>query len=345
MKLNGVSKTFYESGHLYAEETFQNGNLEGVSKTYHENGNLWTEDYYKNGLRHGICRVFDKKGRLIEEKNYTNGEEGGKIITYSYRSNGTIEKKYIYENSSKTAYIEYLYDLKERLETEKCINNGKKNGFVITYYKSGGISSKAKYKNNRLHGLRTKYDEKGKAIVKEKYSNGVRQGITEYEYDTNILKRKCEYPQYYTEWDELLYPKVETYKDFLEHDESIYNRNGRIVSKKRHYEDGSEKMLIEYEYHPNGHIKERKDYTKLEIKRYSESGFIIERQEFIGTPNGKLSKYYSDGKIKSEIIYKHGIIQTEKQFDYSDHSILVMSYYPNGNIKLEEKFSFSEDDR
>lgn len=83
---NGIKKTFYESGALFGEWPYEDGELTGNTKEYYESGNIMRErkvnglyktltEYYETGV---LRRIYtDKDGKIMDEKEY---DENGNLI-------------------------------------------------------------------------------------------------------------------------------------------------------------------------------------------------------------------------------------------------------------------------
>ena len=62
-EMNGVEKSYYESGELKSEVMFKDGKLNGVEKSYYKTGELESEIPYQDGKMDG-----DMERRLNGEK-------------------------------------------------------------------------------------------------------------------------------------------------------------------------------------------------------------------------------------------------------------------------------------
>jgi len=67
-EINGIKKTYYESGELNFEMPFTKGNLNGEVKEYYKNGKLKSETNYKNGVFgiQGKTKHYDEIGNEIK---------------------------------------------------------------------------------------------------------------------------------------------------------------------------------------------------------------------------------------------------------------------------------------
>lgn len=70
---DGISKTYYPTGELYAEWSFQGGKQDGVTKIYHKNGKIQSEMSYKKGVLDGLSVVYAENGRRISKNSYKSG--------------------------------------------------------------------------------------------------------------------------------------------------------------------------------------------------------------------------------------------------------------------------------
>jgi antitoxin component YwqK of YwqJK toxin-antitoxin module len=70
------------------EEKFKDGQLEGITKTYYESGQLEWEGNYKDGKREGIGREYYQSGQLKEEAYIMNR---ALISQKKYDENGNLE--------------------------------------------------------------------------------------------------------------------------------------------------------------------------------------------------------------------------------------------------------------
>lgn len=70
---DGISRTFYPTGQLYAEWSFQGGKQDGVTKIYHKNGKIQSELTYKNGVLDGQSVIYADNGRRISKNRYKAG--------------------------------------------------------------------------------------------------------------------------------------------------------------------------------------------------------------------------------------------------------------------------------
>ena len=58
----------------YSEEYYKNGKLDGLQKTWYETGELLSESNFKNGLLHGESTNWYKNGQKKSKGIYVHGE-------------------------------------------------------------------------------------------------------------------------------------------------------------------------------------------------------------------------------------------------------------------------------
>ena len=120
IKLNGITKEFYENGDLKFEWNYENNQLNGITKEYHEDGTysewyfktgkkaiMWEYENdiiisgtgyyptgeksvdigYKNGIQEGITTEYYKTGEKIFEWRFKNGQLKGETIEYDKNGN------------------------------------------------------------------------------------------------------------------------------------------------------------------------------------------------------------------------------------------------------------------
>lgn len=93
-KRHGIWKTYYPSGHAYAEGEYALGELQGPAKYWYESGNPWEEGSHQHDLREGEWKEWDdhasgyRKGVYVAGKKegawreYDANERVVKIVTY-----------------------------------------------------------------------------------------------------------------------------------------------------------------------------------------------------------------------------------------------------------------------
>ena len=71
-----VKKSYYESGALWYETSYVDGDIHGIEKLYYESGALEWEIPYVNGEIHGIVRSYEEdKSSIVSLALYEKGHK------------------------------------------------------------------------------------------------------------------------------------------------------------------------------------------------------------------------------------------------------------------------------
>ena len=68
-KVEGISKSYYESGQLDEEVNFKNEKREGIAKRYYESGGIEYIETYKDGQKINR-KAYDKRRKLEFSHDY-----------------------------------------------------------------------------------------------------------------------------------------------------------------------------------------------------------------------------------------------------------------------------------
>jgi len=192
-------KTYYDSGEIHFEYSYQAGKLNGITKEYFETGELkaevnyrdgkldWKKEYLRNGkLKHELRLSGGKKyeteiqyyptGELFRERTLINGKRHGLEIDY-------------YKNGKKKAERNYINGKKEG-NAKGYHNNGNVQGDwyfedgvpvkAIIFYRSGERwLEHTDFIAGRLNGISQEYDKEGNLIA-----------LREYQEDQLIKRRR-----------------------------------------------------------------------------------------------------------------------------------------------------------
>lgn len=70
---DGITKTYYPTGELYAEWSYLNGEQDGVTKKYFKNGQMQSSISYRMGLLDGPSIIYHENGRVLSNNIYKDG--------------------------------------------------------------------------------------------------------------------------------------------------------------------------------------------------------------------------------------------------------------------------------
>ncbi len=93
-KLNGITKTFFESGKINEIRSYSEGKTNGKWETFNEQGVKTAEANFQMGEKHGKWFIWDDNGTLRYDMNYTNGKRNGVWIIYNEKGEKISEKNY-----------------------------------------------------------------------------------------------------------------------------------------------------------------------------------------------------------------------------------------------------------
>jgi antitoxin component YwqK of YwqJK toxin-antitoxin module len=145
--LHGAYSSRYPDGTPHAVGQYVHGQREGRWVFTHENGTSWIEGAYERGLPHGAWRETDYTGVTLFEGHYAHGRLEGAWTTR--RADGEIRAS----GSSK---------------------HGRLEGTIVVRG-ADGSRYELPYRDNRLHGRFTAFDEKGEVVTSSDYIDGVEQ--------------------------------------------------------------------------------------------------------------------------------------------------------------------------
>ncbi len=138
----------------YETELIKGTNITKAIKRNSDN-EIIEQGYVSGGKRNGVWLTY-----------YT-GDETGKIKTIASYSDGILSGPYL-ELSNRG-----------QIETEVTYENNLYNGLYATY-KFGRMTKEVNYKDNKLEGLSTEYDNRGNVQKEINYRNGKQHGLMRY---------------------------------------------------------------------------------------------------------------------------------------------------------------------
>ncbi|MCD4734959.1 MAG: toxin-antitoxin system YwqK family antitoxin [Bacteroidales bacterium] len=165
--------------------------------------------------------------------------------------------------------------------------NDKFDGLAEWYYNTGGIKQSCTYKDNKLHGLNTRYHPNGRPQLTENYKNGLRQGTSKSFYINGKIESNSFYNNDTLHGDYFVYHSDGTRKI-----EGKY-KNGLFEGKWYYFDMAGN--LIGLGIFESGNGLHKAWYQSGELKR--------EVQYQKNLKHGKETWWKEDGKIEKVIIY------------------------------------------
>jgi len=169
-KLDGVRISISKKGKLNEQEFFLNGQYHGLQLYFHDTAKKKIEINYVHGMKEGQFIRYYKNGKKQEEAYYTNDQKHGFAEWYFDNEQLSMQYKYSYGMIIDTAYAYYKNG---KLKTTYMYYNNTLNGEKKTYYPSGLMKEKGRFKEDDKHGDWCTYDSLGYQTNCVKYKNGV----------------------------------------------------------------------------------------------------------------------------------------------------------------------------
>ncbi len=142
---HGTVTWWYDDGQVAKEEGYQYGIKQGPSSQYYPNGKIQKQENYSNGNLDGLITSWHPNGQKESEVTYKPygrvGVRVGKRVTWY--SNGQIKSEEFYSNS------------------------GTFEGLFVDWYENGQKKEEANFKNGKLIGSITKWDEDGNKLTSD----------------------------------------------------------------------------------------------------------------------------------------------------------------------------------
>lgn len=160
----------FKGGARY-ETPYKNGKIEGIKRSYYETGVLSSEEPYTGDLLHGVAKHYYRSGRLKTEIPYDMGSKEG-LLT-EYYMNGRIQDIVLFKNDKMEGLRKAYYENGNRW-FEVLYDNGKEKEDKTYYETSGKLESKWFVDENGV-GVRHYYYENGAPLATFVYHNCVVQ--------------------------------------------------------------------------------------------------------------------------------------------------------------------------
>lgn len=285
---------------------------------------------FKNNLQEGLCTILLPDGTISQELHFTSGELDS--INKTYYKNGSLSGIYPREKGKVTG-TEIIYSKSGRVTRKQSFVDDKAEGLHYQQYLSSAWSVEQNYTNGKLNGTMTKKWSNGNLMeqgnytdsllngsYKKWYSNGKTESVFSFKNDS----LSGSYMLFHTNG---LRKEEGTYNDSAQLNGFVteFDRTGVKVNSKTHYQNGKLNGLMT-EFYANGNIKAELLHTNDRLEKltcYNPSGDAIYQVE---AQNGVLpfKSFYDDGMLKREGILRDGKRDGEWR-DYSGGGILISS--------------------
>lgn len=177
-----LATQYFPNGQIMSLINYDNGQLNGVSKTFNESGALLTEFNYKDNVRNGLCVTYFPNGNIESSFMYDNGVVAGQYQTFTEEGKpifaGTMDEELFtgtffqyHENGVLAKSAEYKSNVLD--------------GTLTKYYETGNIAAVVPYSNGRVNGIVKHFNDAGVAFQELSFVNDLRCGICEFRNGDN----------------------------------------------------------------------------------------------------------------------------------------------------------------
>lgn len=146
-KAHGPYKSYFNTGELRAEGTYDEGDYTGERKIYFRNGNLSYLENYKDGKKHGEYESYYISGKLHTKGIYVKGNKSGDWRTFT--RNGDLQLEQSFDESGKLTGHEKSYTLNGDLLSDKFFKKGDIQEFTF-FDAKGEIIAQESTKRGKL---------------------------------------------------------------------------------------------------------------------------------------------------------------------------------------------------
>ncbi|MCB9261552.1 MAG: hypothetical protein H6607_04190 [Flavobacteriales bacterium] len=341
---DGVVKVYYsQGGGIYAERTYENGELTGKYTEYHRNGEKSVETILEKGDPNGEVSYYGYGGRKLSSEYFENGERNGESKVWNTEGILTRETKYV---------------------------DGKVDGEMKTYYQTGELSSRTEYSAGKIFGIQEEFHKNGQLITKTVFDGkGKFTGVSEaYHSNGNVHWRKTFKKgvlQNYEYFDSLgksikyvekkgsniimedydengyMWRKGAMKKGLFDGEFTFYDPLEILVSKRNFVKDDANG---DYQfYYSDGTLKTECNYTDDEkdgqFKQYGPDGETITYTGFYvnGSKKGEFISQNMQGKTTDIQYFSKGKEQGWQQY-YTEKGVLYQEEYCENGVLLGWKF-------
>ncbi len=347
-----------DGGKVVWEAVLSGGKLNGLERETRSDGayhRSWVQ-----GVQQGIARDFDKSGKLKQEEAYSKGVKTGP--TKTFHPNGKLERAWDMKGS-----VEYLADGKLRnLQCAKpvvspemtrlCGYDGKPSTVrlhdsagkvieTITYLDGSTAKSIAKGEGKAA----VTYENKGGISTRtEKYPSGKLKSVATAK-GTQVLSEKTYFKSGRLEaerrWDGERLAQ-----------ETLYFENGQVALEKKRRGGASSKLVDARTFYDDGgkelvgsYVEEQGRWEGKRSREWNGS-FAYDTLWFSMVPEGKMQRYYENGKPMAFETYVKGKLDGPATYFYEEGGKMTeatwkdgkraraVTYEKDGSVKSDEDF-------
>lgn len=124
-KLDGVFRSYFESGKVWQTIGYKAGIEEGVSTTYYENGFKKSKEVYKSGILHGTVEEFYDNGKIRRRLPYALGSVHG--VAKVYDQLGAVTEEMTFDKGLRHGpyrrFNKGIKTFEAKFEHNRCVEN------------------------------------------------------------------------------------------------------------------------------------------------------------------------------------------------------------------------------
>ncbi|MBM3200892.1 MAG: toxin-antitoxin system YwqK family antitoxin [Chlamydiae bacterium] len=283
---------------------FKNGKKHGSFLEYWPNGKLRVKGFYQNDLAEGLTQGWFEDGKIAFTRFYKGGVLVGEQKDY-YPSHLIFEKD------------------REQLSKITCYNSeGKLHGEQKTFFVNGTVQTLINYKMGQLHGIKARWDDKGRLFEEASYENGKLEGRF-FELDPEGREIVCFYEKNKKHGPySVFYPENPRFGKVKAIQAEYVN--GKIEGELSEYtESGSKISMICYK---NG----KKDGI---AQIFDQKGLVVTTVSFENDQkHGDVIHYYPNGKIYKSIRFIKDQQEGEEKTFFQNGALSNIACYKEGKL-------------
>lgn len=283
---HGYFKEFSENGDLVRTLKYIDGILQedvaelaklDIKTEYYSSGKPRIVASFKNDVPEGVRREYSPEGQIVAGYVFKNGNLSGEGITdeaglrdgpwKEFYPNGALKSEGVYNKGKRIGEWKFYHPNGQLEQTGSYNKEGKEESAWMWYFATGNLLREETYRNGKIDGLSTEYDETGAVVAQGEYIEDFREGKWRFNYGDHLSEEEY--------LNGLLYGNCKNY--FAD---GILSFEGKFVEDT-----------------PNGH----------HIWYWSNGNKKTEGDYVMGLKNGEWLKYNNDGTLFLSIFYENGV--------------------------------------
>lgn len=367
---NGPSET-YKEGILHKIDYYVDNLQEGNSKFFYPDSSLQKLVPYSEGKKNGEGYEYARDGRVISILSFKDGDlirqqsinrfdqqeqKQGLWVSFYKSMAKKVEGPYL--NDLKNGYWKYYESNGNLIKAEKWIKGELQEGATEVAKvevrkeidpKTGKLSFKGAYQNDKPTGVHREYNEEGEVVSSTIYDQGIKlfEGIVDQQG-----RKQGPWKVFYRDGS----LKAEgSYKDDLKIGQWRYYFRDGSLEQQGNYNAGRAQGVWEW-FFPNGETLREEEYNLgLEdgmSTEYNDSGAVIAEGPYVdGMREGKWLFVINDHKEEGEFfeglrsgMWRHyylsnGELRFEGAYENGLETGLHVHYYDNGKVKRRGNYA------